>query len=71
MTYCLLSVVSAVFASSVAWWKVLGGAALDSSYAGDPVAMDRVLAALAAGTIFNIANVLMVHGINLAGLSVR
>eukprot|EP01051_Picozoa_sp_SAG22_P001031 SAG22_NODE_35_length_27276_cov_20.395849_19_plen_361_part_00 len=59
-----------IFASAVAAWVVLGGAQLDSGFAGEPVQLHRVLAGLAAGTIFNIANVLMVHGINLAGLSV-
>ena len=61
---------TAVFA-----WIILGNAEIAAEAGTDPttdvhVGRHRVLAAVAAGAIFNVANALLVVGINLAGLSV-
>ena len=66
----------AIFCSSIAWWIVLGSGEMgsfgdDGSLSGaQSVDHWRVFAGIASGTVFNVANVLMVYGINLAGLSV-
>ena len=52
------------------FWLTLGEARLDSGGDGHAIDRWRVLASIGAGSIFNVANVLMVYGINLAGLSV-
>ena len=59
-----------ILCTAIVFWLTLGEARLDSGGDGHAVDRWRVLASIGAGTIFNIANVLMVYGINLAGLSV-
>ena len=61
------------FVTAVAAWIILGNAEIAAEAGTDPttdVGRHRVLAAVAAGAIFNVANALLVVGINLAGLSV-
>ncbi len=61
------------FATALLAWVTLGGAQVAAESSADPttdVGRYRVLSALAAGAIFNVANALLVVGINLAGLSV-
>lgn len=61
------------FATALLAWVTLGGAEVAAESGTDPttdVGRFRVLSALAAGAIFNVANALLVVGINLAGLSV-
>ena len=60
------------FLTALLAWVSLGGAEV-AAVEVDPttyVGRYRVLSALAAGVIFNVANALLVVGINLAGLSV-
>jgi hypothetical protein len=62
------------FGVAVLAWVALGGAEVAAAEVGAESTTDvgryRVLSALAAGAIFNVANALLVVGINLAGLSV-
>lgn len=60
------------FATAALAWATLGGAEIAAERTDPTTAVGRyrVLSALAAGTIFNVANALLVVGINLAGLSV-
>ena len=62
--------VFAIFVSSIVYWVLLADAEMDFHCLGNSVDHWRVLSSVAAGCIFNVANVLMVHGINIAGLSV-
>jgi len=67
--------VTALFLTALLIWATLGGAELTAG-ANEPdgdanaISHYRVLSALAAGAVFNVANALLVVGINIAGLSV-
>eukprot|EP01047_Picozoa_sp_COSAG01_P033039 COSAG01_NODE_2414_length_7740_cov_10.011386_4_plen_455_part_00 len=61
---------ASIFFSSIAFWVIFAKGELDVATQGNPVGHWRALAGLGAGAVFNVANVLMVHGINVAGLSI-
>jgi hypothetical protein len=63
------------FVTAVTCWLAMGGAELEAPNNADGEATEsvnrwRVASAVGAGTIFNVANALLILGINLAGLSV-